>query len=236
MGNRYDAIDWQTFSQKKDIEEIAKNTREKKDIQLTAVVEICLVIVSIAADNVFGDKVSILWGGIGILSIIPIAILLFRYLIAFVNKNKPGRDIPNAKEMIDVFDNETCYCVLMAESYSRKLVNQEKSQINKFYFIETCFYLNKAIYNLSSMSNCVDTVFSKDIKNLYQTKTISLTRLYNLFAMIDNIFNIIDEKKRLIEDIDIDGNYVLLYERYKKEFEDFRVIIKLQFEENLFAN
>lgn len=229
MCNRYDAIDWQTFSQKKDIEEIAKNTKEKKDIQLTAAVEICLVIVSIVADNILGDNVSILWWVIGILSIIPIVILLFKYLIVFVNKNKPGSDIPNAKDMIDIFDNETCYYVLMAESYSRKLVKQADSQINKFYFIETCFYLNKAIYNLSSMSNCVDTVFSKDIENLYQTKTISLTRLYNLFALIDDIFKVIEDNNVLIGDIDIDNNYVLLYKRYKKGFEDFREIIKAQF-------
>ena len=104
MCNRYDAIDWQTFSQKKDIEEIAKNTKEKKDIQLTAAVEICLVIVSIVADNILGDNVSILWWVIGILSIIPIVILLFKYLIVFVNKNKPGSDIPNAKDMIASVD------------------------------------------------------------------------------------------------------------------------------------
>lgn len=63
------------------------------------------------------------------------------------------------------------------------------------------------------MSNCVDTVFSKDIENLYQTKTNSLTRLYNLFALIDDIFKVIEDNNVLIGDIDIDNNYVLLYKR-----------------------
>lgn len=32
MINKYDALDWQTFSQKKNIEEIVRNTKDKNDI------------------------------------------------------------------------------------------------------------------------------------------------------------------------------------------------------------
>ena len=34
---QYDAIDWQAFSQKKNIEEIVKNTRDDHQLRLTAV-------------------------------------------------------------------------------------------------------------------------------------------------------------------------------------------------------
>ena len=32
--DKYDAVEWQSFSQKKDIEAIVRNTKEKKNIQL----------------------------------------------------------------------------------------------------------------------------------------------------------------------------------------------------------
>lgn len=84
MINKYDAIDWQTFSQKKNIEEIAKNTKDKNDIQLTAVVEIFMTIASIFADNVLsGTLHSIVWILILAASSVPIIWLLSKYIIRF---------------------------------------------------------------------------------------------------------------------------------------------------------
>lgn len=48
---QYDAIDWQAFSQKKNIEEIVKNTRDDHQLRLTATIEIALSVISIGADN-----------------------------------------------------------------------------------------------------------------------------------------------------------------------------------------
>lgn len=44
---QYDAIDWQAFSQKKNIEEIVKNTRDDHQLRLTATIEIALSVISI---------------------------------------------------------------------------------------------------------------------------------------------------------------------------------------------
>ena len=148
MINKYDAIDWQTFSQKKNIEEIAKNTKDKNDIQLTAVVEIFMTIASIFADNVLSGTLHSILAA----SSVPIIWLLSKYIIRFWKKNLPGSDIPNSQDMIDLFDNDICYYVLMAESYSKEFSDAKKikkeciTDVDRFYFIETCFYVNKAIY------------------------------------------------------------------------------------------
>ena len=60
-------------------------------------------------------------------------------LIRWYKKNKPGGDIPDLKKMVDLFDNDICYYVLMAESYLEKLEKIDKnspSNVEQFYFME----------------------------------------------------------------------------------------------------
>ena len=58
---QYDAIDWQAFSQKKNIEEIVKNTRDDHQLRLTATIEIALSVISIGADNTLIPQCYIVW-------------------------------------------------------------------------------------------------------------------------------------------------------------------------------
>lgn len=110
MDKKYDALDWQSFSQKKNIEEIVKNTKDRNTIQLTAITEIFMTITSIAASNVFADeKYWPIWVGITVLAAIPMVYLLFKFVWRGIKKHFPGNDIPNLQDMIDLFDNDICY-------------------------------------------------------------------------------------------------------------------------------
>ena len=221
MINKYDAIDWQTFSQKKNIEEIAKNTKDKNDIQLTAVVEIFMTIASIFADNVLsGTLHSIVWILILAASSVPIIWLLSKYIIRFWKKNLPGSDIPNSQDMIDLFDNDICYYVLMAESYSKEFSDAKKikkeciTDVDRFYFIETCFYVNKAIYNLSKTANNFNVIYSDDVNELYNNRKISITRLSNLLGILDSVIKIIEDNFDIISGVDKKENFRELFRKY----------------------
>ncbi len=232
MINKYDAIDWQTFSQKKNIEEIAKNTKDKNDIQLTAVVEIFMTIASIFADNVLsGTLHSIVWILILAASSVPIIWLLSKYIIRFWKKNLPGSDIPNSQDMIDLFDNDICYYVLMAESYSKEFSDAKKikkeciTDVDRFYFIETCFYVNKAIYNLSKTANNFNVIYSDDVNELYNNRKISITRLSNLLGILDSVIKIIEDNFDIISGVDKKENFRELFRKYCDSYEKFKRLL-----------
>lgn len=226
MINKYDALDWQSFSQKKNIEEIVKNTKEKKDIQLTAVIEIAMAVSSIVAENLFTNNLpKLIWVIIFVISIIPLIWLGYKYLKRFIDKNKIGSDIPDLNSMISLFDNDICYYALMAESYLEKLKEIDRNNvtdIDKFYFIETCFYVNKTIYNLSVTTNSIDNLFSDDIEELYNDRKISITRLKNIFEIIDNVLLKIEIYAEIIKDIDTNSNYMNLLKKYKQSYKQFK--------------
>ena len=232
MINKYDAIDWQTFSQKKNIEEIAKNTKDKNDIQLTAVVEIFMTIASIFADNVLsGTLHSIVWILILAASSVPIIWLLSKYIIRFWKKNLPGSDIPNSQDMIDLFDNDICYYVLMAESYSKEFSDAKKikkeciTDVDRFYFIETCFYVNKAIYNLSKTANNFNVIYSDDVNELYNNRKISITRLSNLLGILNSVIKIIEDNFDIISGVDKKENFRELFRKYCDSYEKFKRLL-----------
>lgn len=135
--------------------------------------------------------------------------------------------MPNIKSMIDLFDNEICYFVLMAESYSDKLKNintDSPSNTIQFYFMETCFYVNKAIHNLSLTSNCANKIYSTDYEEIFKNRKISYTRLKNIFNILDDCIKKVNSFSNVISNIDIDNNYVNLCENYKKQYAIFKKI------------
>lgn len=230
MYKEYDALDWQSFSQKKNIEEIAKNTKDKTDIQLTAAIEMTLTVSSIVAEKLFDDNISpLFWWIILIIALIPIIWLIYKYTKRFINRNKPGSDIPDLNSMINLFDNDICYYVLMAKSYTDKILNSGTNislDIKQFYFIEACFYINKAIYNLSLTSPCMDNLYSSNSKDLFENRKISYTRLKNIFNILDDCMNKVSSFNSIISNIDSNSNYIKLCESYIGEYSRFKDLFK----------
>lgn len=227
---KYDALDWQSFSEKKNIEEIAKNTKDKNEIQITAAIEIAMGVSSIVSATIFCGKILVVVSWITlIISLIPIIWLGIKYFIRYYNRKKRGNDIPNVSSLIDLFDNEICYYVMMAESYTNKLdsINIDSpSSVEQFYFIETYFYINKAIYNLSLTSNCKDKLYSTDKRNLHQNRNISYTRLRNIFDILDLCIEKADSKFSIISCIDIDHNYKEVCIQYKTQYNTFKKLFR----------
>lgn len=223
---KYDVLDWQSFSEKKDIEEIAKNTKDKNEIQITAAIEIAMGVSSIVSDTIFCGKVLVVVSWITLaISLIPLIWLGIKYSIRFYNRKKRGNDIPNVSSLINLFDNEICYYAMMAESYTNKLDNLDDNipfSVKQFYFIETCFYINKAIYNLSLTSNCKDKLYSTDKKKLHQNRNISYTRLKNIFDILDLCISRLTNEFNTISNIDINKNYEELCLQYKDQYNTFK--------------
>lgn len=228
MDRKYDALDWQSFSQKKDIEEIVKNTRDKKDIEITATIEIAMLVSSIIAPKLFEENVPIIvWVIIAIVTVIPLLWLAAKFGMSFYKKRRLGNDIPDVSLMLDLFDNDICYYALMAESYAEKIKMVEGeniSNVEQFYFIETCFYVNKAIYNLSLTQACVDKMYSTNSKTLYSSRKISYTRLKNIFNILDESIEIVKGKFDMISEIDMDNNYSKLFELYLESYDRFKAL------------
>ena len=230
MVNKYDVLDWQSFSEKKDIEEIARNTKDKNDIQLTAVIEIAMSVSSMFVDNLSGDKTPvIIWWIIFLTAIAPVIWLITKLIIRMWSKFKTGADIPDINSMINLFDNEICYYALMAESYSEKISQfdiNNVSDVEKFYYIETCFYINKAIYNLSLTSNSIDKLYSSNSTVLYSNRKISYTRLKNIFDILDTCIRRVESLNPIISNIDVNSNYIDLCNLYKDEYIRFKKLFK----------
>lgn len=234
MKEKYDALDWQSFSQKKDIENIVKNTKEKKDIQLTATIEIAMGVSSITVENLFGEYQTLLKITnviIVITALVPLIWLAVKWGKRLYKTHRNGKDIPALAEMIDLFDNEICYYALIAESYAEKVSKKQDlpKAIDQFNFIETCFYINKTIYSLSVTTTSVDKLYSSNGLDLYNNKNVSYTRLKNIIDILDSCIMIVEEYKETIEDIDMKDNYYNLFEECCKEYKSFKESLNSEF-------
>lgn len=230
MKRKYDALDWQFFSQKKNIESIEKNTKIKKDVEIVSIIEITLSLFSFSLNDIFNFSKNFGWIII-ILAIIPLLWLIGKYIfIVIIKKMLPGRYIPNTAEVINFFDNDICYYVLMAESYVNKLSDINKrdeqavSDVEQFYFIETCFYINKAIQSLSLTSNCALELFSSKWEDVYVDKKISYTRLKNIFNILDKCILISTVHYYKIGSIDLNQNFIKQCILYREKYLIFKKI------------
>lgn len=230
MVEKYDALDWQSFSQKKNIEEIAKNTREKKKIETVATIEIAMTVFSIISSSFFDENIPqvICWliGGVAGTALLWLFCI---YAKEWYKKSKRGSDIPDVSQMIDLFDNEICYYALMAESYMDKIENidvEKVSNLERFYYIEACFYINKAMYSLSLTSSCHEKLYSADKIDVYGSKLISYTRLKNVLDIIDECIGVIEDKKEIIFDIDKNQAYMQTYGLYRENYKVFKEIVE----------
>ena len=73
---KYTPIEWQAFSQKKDVEKIAESLKRQNEFQLSAFIEIALVVLGAALSNIVTNDThqKRIWGCILILSIVVIVI------------------------------------------------------------------------------------------------------------------------------------------------------------------
>ncbi len=236
MLNRFNATEWQSFSIKKDIENININTKHSKEFQLTALSEISLALIGVSGSYIVDNShINKYWLIVSIILLLPVVILLLTRVIMFLYKQvKPGKDLMNRKSLIDLFDNEICYYAMMAESYYQMYVEGNNSEsisrdriIIDFYAIESIYYIQKVIQNLNFMSSSPRRIYSDNVDQIMSQKMVSVFRLFNLLDMIDSLMKAIEDsdvfndsvKKNESNPKGIDYN---LYSRYKKLYRIFK--------------
>ncbi|MDF2589432.1 MAG: hypothetical protein K0S41_3273 [Anaerocolumna sp.] len=228
MKNNFNATEWQSFSIKKDIESINKNTKRSEEIQLTAMIEICLSLLSVAGSFIFdGEHINIYWSIVAIALAIAPLIWIIRILFSFISSRiKPGKDLMNKKDLIDIFDNEVCYYVMMAESYYQMYLenkdqndNSKDVDIRRFYLIESCYYLEKTIQELSLMANSPKRVFSNNVDEIYYYKKVSISRLINILNIIKSLLALIEDSVEYIKDSTCEDASDVFLEVHKKYIE-----------------
>jgi hypothetical protein len=234
MINKFNATEWQSFSIKKDIESINKNTKRSEEIQLTAMIEICLSLLGVAGSFIFnGDNINVYWGIVSIALAIAPLIWIVRIIVSFFSSRlKPGKDLMNKKDLIDIFDNEVCYYVMMAESYYQMYLenkdldaNSKDVDIRRFYLIESCYYLEKTIQELSLMANSPKRVFSNDVEEIYIYKKVSISRLINILNIIKSLLTLIEDSIEYIKDSTCEDSSIVFLEVHKK-YIDLHIIFK----------
>ena len=117
----FSAVDWQSFSLKKDIEIISKEIKNSNAIQLSFFAEISLVVLGAALANIISGN-QIFWIVISILSFIPALFLIIKAVRQKYRESRAGNDMVRPKDFIDSFDNSICYYVLMSKSYYSMLM------------------------------------------------------------------------------------------------------------------
>ena len=75
---------------------------------------------------------------------------------------------------------------------------------------------------MSRISNVIEKVFSCNKNELYEERNISVTRLINVFSILDNCNAVIGENFKLIKDIDVTDNYYNLWNKNLKAYRSFK--------------
>lgn len=189
--SNYPANGWQDFSLKKDIEKLLKFLKAREITNLLVLFDLSLVILGVTLDRVFDvipekEKIRYLIV-MTVLCAFPLVVIIIRgaYLIV------KGRQIKrmSAREMIDMFDNEICYYLMMSQSFYDLFCQTQETDKNKksFYFIEMCFYRNKTMDKLFKTFYKISAVYTDSADIMCIQKKISIARLYNLIDTLDEI-------------------------------------------------
>jgi len=237
---KFTAVEWQSFSLKKDIEIIVKKLQDDRAIQLSLLGEIVLVISGAALTKIFtGIEESIyFWIILILLSVIPLA----KWIIEIIKKNRPGSDRMPPRDFINAFDNEITYYVLISESYHTMLIdaleyNSNSANIKKipkdtihFYYIQTSYYFKKAIADLTPVYNIASDVLSLDADTIVIKRHIALPRYYNVRKLLMTIFKYLEDHKNIMDDLQ-DGELIIkLNKKYMENLDRIHRAVSLDIE------
>jgi hypothetical protein len=234
---KFTAIEWQSFSLKKDVETIVEKLQDNRTIQVSLLGEVILVILCVTLTKFFADidENPYFWAILLILSIIPLPILVLKWIKEKHEENKPGSDRMNVRTFIDTFDNEITYCTLKSESFHRMLVdalayndvntNKISKDVIHFYYIQVSYYFQKAIADLNPINNIVDKVLFSDVKTIMLKKCISFPRYKNIENLLVTIFKYLEAHKDIMNDLDGGELIVELNEEYRKILDSISIAV-----------
>lgn len=206
--------DWQTIQSRKEIQGIKKIIRNEKAVNWSILLELFLLTVSFCLDNIFADSVNTnwLWILFSIIAFVAPILILFIMWISQKQKAEVLKQIRDTHELITMFDDELCYYVMTASSfYDSKIdltipalydgdtsdyytqnsnkVPLSSIELQKFYYIEASYYLNKSVNILCLMkNNIVNLIEQPNNPGSSYGQMISFFRFQNVILLMSTIY------------------------------------------------
>lgn len=230
VGNKVN--EWQELSLKKDIEKILKYLKERRTLEFTFTIDLTIALAAFFLDlidkNLFVKYIIIVLMCISLGITLGITIINYGKIIknTFINKYRTYNSF-SKEELVDLFDNDICYCIMTANSYYEMLKSLlpsegENNNLFRFYYIETWYYINKAKYQLQRMIYKEKDIFTKDPSQIVNKNMISISRLINLIRLIDSLQISIEElRKNNSPSIDNDTSLQSIHILYDNNYLDF---------------
>ncbi len=241
--------EWQELSLKKDIEKIRKSIIKNQEVHHAIIFDLLIAVIAILIDKFLlpsneASKTWIFWILLTI-CLIPFLVILVKNIYTFAKKRQKRYETYSIPELIESFDNDICYYVMMADSYNQMLIDliaqasNNTSNLASFYYIESWYYINKAKNKLCSMLFKTKYIFSKETSVVLKKNLISLNRLVNITLIMEDIrksSNLLIQNKALILSDKTSVDLNALYDKFYKEFvneinQNFDNVLNINFEE-----
>lgn len=184
--------EWQELSLKKDIEKIVKVISRKQVIDYSIIIDLGIAVAALLLDNLLSqtapERIWLFW-----CLFVPCALLLAWHLWQFIGellkKHNSKYSVYPIQELIDSFDNDICYYVMMADAYNQMLTDAitQDNNLVTFYYIETWYYINKAKAKMYSMQFKTKQIFTKEPDDVVKKNKILISRLVNITQIMEDI-------------------------------------------------
>lgn len=232
----YKFNDWQDLSLKKDIELLLKHSAKSENTAWALSFDFAIAILVLCIDKLLdwrnagsSEKFDIIYGACVFLGFLPFIIISIMKLGKRIARSTAGMRTFSAEALVDLFDNDLCVYIMMAQSYvnmydqdSNSLeTTQPQSEDNSgplgdqkepkkmdengqiFAYIEACFYINKVITGLTKMSFAAEKVFSNCYDELVTGKRVSHDRLVNMVRLLSELMKRTSELNITSNDIEL---------------------------------
>lgn len=232
--------EWQDMGLKKDVEYITKELGKKNSHEKPLVIELYITIITLVVDKFFDfyqakEKTQLYI--LCFLLAVATGILLYTLYVYlkdyWTTRSKIKSSVFNIKPYVNTFDNNICYYAMTAnnfyENYNSEKINNTNKQSDlqqnnliflekqKFYYIETHYYINKCIHELSRMENVFENVFTDKALDVTKYSKIHVSRLTNILQLIHSIRFDIYKDSNILKASDID-EISKEYDRIMKKF------------------
>lgn len=208
--------------------------------------DIAIAVIAIVIDEFLSpadesNRTWLFWA-LFVMSLVPFVVILLIAIRDQIRKRNGAYNVYSVSELIDSFDNDICYYVMMADTYNQMLndsIKQGDNNVAVFYYIETWYYVNKAKSKMHKMLYKTKQIFTKEPNDVLQRNMISISRLVNIIMIIEDIRvssnKFIDNKSLVLTDksiVEINGEYDKSYRNFiSKINENFNSPIKINFDD-----
>lgn len=222
---KFSAVEWQSFSQKKDLEQIKKYIERQQHYETSFLSQIISIFLgtaltlglSLSEKEIDIAVIKIIWIFISLVCLFALLYPWIKYNIKERITKKRNKLIKPAQEFINSFDNEICYFVLMSDSYFQMLnkatasSTPPKNELVCFYYIEGSYYFNKAVGEMCSLHNIVNDVLTTNTNSIISERKISVLRYHNIVDILEGIYTQIKANSNIVDimvqdDIDLINN------------------------------